>query len=333
MKYNHNLEKYNYMFYYLKYNNFMFKKIKRFFSIFFAGMFMSVSDTVPGFSGGIALTIIGKLKEVWGKFNEIMNPKKKGDRKRAIWFYVIFALGSTAGVFGFSQVVKLLLDYIPSITFWFFISLTFGSFYIYVSYNKMTIKKETNKKIIKKKIFGVLLGFIIIMTIITITFLMRGYQDVKSMKAQKGEISGIKTFVIIYLAGFLASAAMVTPGISGALIILMFGVYGHIYAGMYADPWSHPIVLVIYIFSTILGTIFSTIFLGKLYEKFKIFMNWFFLGTIIASIIGMFWIFNPILIPDEPIKWIYICCSIALGAILTLLLWMKSSKKSIKSTN
>lgn len=287
---------------------------------------MSVSDTVPGFSGGIALTIIGKLKEVWGKFDQIKNPKKKGDRKHAIWFYIIFAIGSTAGVFGFAQIVKLLLDHIPSITFWFFISLTFGSLFIYVSYNKLTLRRSTSKKVTKRKIFGVLLGFTLIMSIIMITFFMRGYQDVKSMRSQKGEISGVKTITIIYMAGFLASAAMVTPGISGALIILMFGVYGHIYGGMYADPWAHPVVLVIYILSTIFGTVFSTIFLGKIYEKFKIFMNWFFLGTILASIVGMFWVFNPMLSPDEPIKWVYIACSVTTGIILTGLLWMRSRK-------
>ena len=304
----------------------MFKKIKRFLSIFFAGMFMSVSDTVPGFSGGIALTIVGKLKEVWGKFDEIKNPKKKGDRKRAIFFYLVFATGSTAGVFGFAQIVKLALDHIPSITFWFFISLTIGSLFIYISYNRISIKSPKKEKLSKKKIIGLLLGFGFIMAIVTITLVMRGHQDVQSMRSQKGAVSGVKTITIIYIAGFLASAAMVTPGISGALIILMFGVYGHIYGGMYAHPWDHPIVLVVYILATILGTVFSTIFLGGMYEKFKTFMNWFFLGTILASVIGMFWVFNPMLVPDEPIKWVYIACSVSLGAILTVLLWIRSRK-------
>ncbi|MCK5866775.1 MAG: DUF368 domain-containing protein [Mycoplasmataceae bacterium] len=306
----------------------MLKKVKRFFSILFAGMFMSASDTIPGFSGGIGLTIIGKLKEVWGKFDEIKNPKKKGDRKHAIWFYIIFAIGSTAGVFGFSQIVKLLLEYIPSITFWFFITLTIGSLFIYISYNKITIKRKTSKKVTKRKIFGIMFGFGFIIAIILITFLMRGYQDVESMRSQKGEVSGVKTITIIYMAGFLASAAMVTPGVSGALIILMFGVYGHIYGGMYAHPWDHPVVLTIYILSTVVGTVFSTIVLGKIYDKFKIFMNWFFLGTILASIIGMFWVFNPMLVPDEPIKWIYIVCSIIIGSVLTFLLWIRSRRIS-----
>ena len=304
----------------------MFKKFKKHLSIFFAGMFMSISDTVPGFSGGIALTIIGKLKEVWGKFDEIKNPKEKGDRKRAILFYIIFATGSTAGVFGFAQIVKLALDHIPSITFWFFISLTIGSLFIYVSYNRISLKKEKRKQMPKRKIIGLILGFGFIMAIVTITLVMRGHQDVQSMRSQKGAVSGVKTITIIYIAGFLASAAMVTPGISGALIILMFGVYGHIYGGMYAHPWDHPIVLVIYILATILGTVFSTIFLGKMYEKFKTFMNWFFLGTILASIVGMFWVFNPMLVPDQPIKWVYISCSILLGVLLTTFLWIRSRK-------
>ena len=287
---------------------------------------MSMSDTVPGFSGGIALTIVGKLKEVWGKFGEITHPKEKGDRKHAIWFYIIFASGSTLGVFGFAQIVKLALDHIPSITFWFFISLTFGSLFIYVSHNKISIKKSEMKKKPKRKVLGLLLGFAFIMGIVTITLLMRGHQDVKSMRSQKGAVAGVKTITIIYIAGFLASAAMVTPGISGALIILMFGVYGHIYGGMYAHPQDHPVVLVLYILATILGTVFSTIFLGKLYEKYKTFMNWFFLGTILASIIGMFWVFNPMLVPDEPIKWVYIGCSILVGILLTIALWFKDRR-------
>ena len=78
---------------------------------------MSISDIIPGFSGGIALTIVGKIKQVWATTDLIIKPKKKGDRLKGIIFYLFFVGGSVAGVFGFAQIIRLMLTHIPAITF------------------------------------------------------------------------------------------------------------------------------------------------------------------------------------------------------------------------
>lgn len=315
----------------------MFKRAWRYITIFFAGAFMSISDIIPGFSGGIALTITGKIKDVWGTWEKIKSPKRKGDRAKAIMFYVIFVAGSLAGTFGFAQVIKLMLNNIPTYTFWFFVVLSFSAIFIFFKFNKMKFDRKYLKigdhTIAKGSLRGTrliafLTGLIVIVALCTTTVVLRGYQTTDTLKDATGEVNSIEIYISIYIAGFLASAAMVTPGMSGALILLVFGVYGNIYKGLYAHPAEHWLVLGLYFLCTLLGTVTSIFVLDKLYKKYTKFMNYLFLGTIFGSFIGMVWIFHGILVPPSDIGYLYITISVLLAiGTASLIIWSFTQKQ------
>ena len=285
---------------------------------------MSISDIVPGFSGGIALTITGALQKVWSTQEKIVHPKEKGDRVKGILFYLVFILGSLTGVFGFSQVIKLMLEHIPTITFWFFITLSICSLFIFPTFNNVDVKDISAKHDLRKRtthskrVFGIITGFLIIMIICAITFSLRGAQTVGDLQNAKADkIDKPENYLIMYVAGFLAAAAMVTPGVSGALIILLFGVYGDIYSELYVHPFDHLVILIIYMVVGVLGTITSMTVLDKLYKKHTLFMKWMFFGTITASVVGMIWMFHQMYIPEDPIRWIFIVIAIGLAIALS----------------
>lgn len=284
---------------------------------------MSISDIVPGFSGGIALTITGALQKVWSTQDKILHPKAKGDRIKGILFYVVFILGSLTGVFGFSQVIKLMLENIPTITFWFFLTLSVCSLFIFSRFNKVNIKDmninydKRKRTTHSKRVIGFIVGFVVIISICAITFSLRGAQTVEDLKnAKADEIGKPENYLLMYAAGFLGASAMVTPGVSGALIILLFGVYGDIYSELYVHPFDHIWILIIYMLVGVLGTLTSMTVLDKLYKKHTLLMKWIFFGTIAASIIGMLWMFHQMYVPEDPIRWIYIV--IAIGAAIAL---------------
>lgn len=281
---------------------------------------MSISDIIPGFSGGIALTITGKLQDVWGTLDKIKNPKNKGDRLAGIVFYGIFLTGSLAGTFGFSQVIYLLIENIPTYTFWFFIGLTICSLMFYWKFSKMKIPQKKTFK--PSRLMAFITGMSLIIAICTTTFVLRGEQTIEMLKNASGEVNNMTIYILIYVAGFLASAAMVTPGMSGALVILAFGVYGNIYGGLYKNPGDHWLVLSLYFLCTIGGTVTSIFTLDKLYKKFTGFMNYVFLGTIVGSLIGMCWIFNSILIPSETLGPLYIVLSVLTAFTFAFLILM-----------
>lgn len=58
---------------------------------------------------------------------ENIHTQTKEDRLKGILFYLVFVSGSLVEVFGFAHVIKLLLDKLPTITFWFFITLSICS--------------------------------------------------------------------------------------------------------------------------------------------------------------------------------------------------------------
>lgn len=307
------------------------KKIWSHISIFFAGLLMSISDIIPGFSGGIALTIIGKIKKVWATTDLIIKPNKKGDRLKGIIFYLFFVCGSVAGVFGFSHIIRLMLTHIPAITFWFFLTLTLCSVLIFLKYNKIhftNLTKDKGKR--KTSWMGLALGFGIIFTIIVVTFCLRGTFTLDDLSPSPKNASDLNRWgvrILVFVAGFLGSASMVTPGVSGALIILMLGSYGYIYAELYSYPSEHVVVLLVYMLCTVLGTVTSMVGLNRLYKRFPQFMNWFFVGTIFASAIGMIWLFHTMLLPADDWRWALIAVAVVLAIALSWLIIHIFNKK------
>ena len=86
------------------------------------GMAFGVANIIPGVSGGTMLVTFGCYDKVCGAlaldFKEI---------KRNIKFLIFFAVGAVLGIVGFSNIISLLFEHFPTLTYMFFMGLIIGS--------------------------------------------------------------------------------------------------------------------------------------------------------------------------------------------------------------
>ena len=86
------------------------------------GMVFGIANIIPGVSGGTMLVTFGCYDKVCGAlaldFKEI---------KRNIKFLIFFAIGAVLGIVGFSNVISLLFERFPTMTYMLFMGLIIGS--------------------------------------------------------------------------------------------------------------------------------------------------------------------------------------------------------------
>ncbi|MBW2981802.1 DUF368 domain-containing protein [Candidatus Woesearchaeota archaeon] len=176
---------------------------------------MGICDVIPGISGGTIAFITGIYSRLINAvkgfspqlvidfFNYIFRKDKKyflEDIKRLdLGFLIILAAGIFTAIFLGSKIVIFLLENYFMYTISFFIGL------ILASSKSIYDKIETHHK--KNRLFG-LIG---LLTGISFAFLI--------------PVDIVPNLPYVFLGGFLAISAMFLPGISGAFILLILGLY------------------------------------------------------------------------------------------------------------
>ena len=170
---------------------------------------MGIADAMPGISGGTIALLVGIYEELiesisglnFSLFNEI---KKNGFR--TFWkklngnFFLVLASGIGLSLISFVKVSATLLYSYPLFVWSFFLGLIFAT--IHVIFKLIQKWKNLN--------FIFLILSIIFSIFITV---FTGYNS--------NEIS----LIYILFSGIIASSAMILPGVSGSLILVMLGVY------------------------------------------------------------------------------------------------------------
>lgn len=173
---------------------------------FFKGIVIGGSNLIPGISGGTIALILGVYDELLGSIGRLFSKDWKGQLK----FLIPIGLGMVIAVFLFASGVEWLFEYYPRPTLFTFIGLIIGVIPI--------LLKESEAKTTFKWQHFLLLVVGVILVILLNT--LQGNEEL---------IIGERSFVIygfLILAGFISGAAMILPGISGSLILLVVGAYG-----------------------------------------------------------------------------------------------------------
>ncbi|MGL5577857.1 MAG: DUF368 domain-containing protein [Fusobacteriaceae bacterium] len=182
-------------------------------SLFLKGIGIGVANIMPGVSGGtlaVVFNIYDKLVEAVGGF--FGADKKK--RMTYIKFLLPIFSGALIGILLFAKILQYLYINYPKMT-------GFGFLLLIIPSIPLIVKGE---KWNRKHIFSLLAGFIF-----TLIFIILGIKF-----GVKGENLGIeKIFTLhygikIFLAGTIAAGAMIIPGISGSLLLIMLGEYYNI---------------------------------------------------------------------------------------------------------
>jgi putative membrane protein len=237
--------------------------------LFLRGLLMGVCDLIPGISGGTMAFITGiyeRLINAVKSFNsklikDIFTGKKeelkKDVKKLDLLFLITLIIGIVVALLLGSRVIKFLLENYFAYTLSFFIGLIIASTKIIFN----NIKNHKFRNIIFG-IIGLVLGVLLSVIIPLEINPSLGY---------------------VFLGGFLAVSAMFLPGISGAFILLIIGLYKYMLDVLH-NPIEKITILVVFIIGAILGAVVISRIISFLFKKDKDKTLYFLLGLVIGSL-------------------------------------------------
>ena len=180
---------------------------------FLNGVAFGITETVPGVSGGTIAIILGFYHETIHNINHFTE-----DYRKSLRFFIPLALGIIVGLLSFASIMKYLLTNFSFPTMSFFIGLIVGI--VPHIYSKARV---SSRKIKPKTVALVILP---ILALIIMSIVLRSLKSESA--ADSAEVInniGIPFMLFILLAGIIAAAALVIPGISGSFVLLLLGLY------------------------------------------------------------------------------------------------------------
>ncbi len=187
--------------------------MRKYLLLYFKGLLMGAADIVPGVSGGTMALITGIYKELIRSIDQINLKQLRllyQEGFTAFWkgvngsFLLPLFLGITSGILFLSGAITYLLYHHPILLWSFFFGLILAS--IYVLIKQFSLKTFTHYSLL-------LLGFIIAF----------GITQLKPAGASNN-------LLYLFFSSMIAIIAMILPGISGAFIFILLGVYKEVLA-------------------------------------------------------------------------------------------------------
>ncbi len=185
------------------------RSILDYFIITLKGMAMGAADVVPGVSGGTIAFISGIYEELLDSinaFNFSILKTLKDEGVNKVWkningnFLSALLLGIAISVLSLAKVLSWLLEYHAVLLWSFFFGLVVASI-IFVGKQV----REWNFKTIAVLIIGILIAY--------------------SITQMQPAVGANPSALYLIISGALAISAMILPGISGAFILVLLGVY------------------------------------------------------------------------------------------------------------
>ena len=233
--------------------------------VFFCGIMMGIADAFPGISGGTIALLLGIYEELIGSIsnfniNLFQNFKKKGIKY--CWnkingnFLLSLISGVLLSLVSFVKIFSILIQKYPLFIWSFFLGLILATLFVI----KRNIKKWN------------ILNFILIFIFSILTILL------SIIKPSIGE--NINLFYIL-ICGIIASSAMILPGISGSLILVILGVYTLIINAL--NNFEYNIILV-FLIGCLIGIINFSKIIKWLFHNYRDYTFSIMLGLVIGSI-------------------------------------------------
>lgn len=249
-------------------------KIKNFIFNMLKGGAVGIAMIIPGVSGGTLAVLLGIYEKI---IDSISNLGKKF--KESFLFLLPVVLGALVAVIAAYFPLKLALDRVPLATVLLFAGLMVGSM------PKM-IKDGIKQGFKKINVLSLVLPLAAVIGICFIPGL--GEADLSSSMPVWG-------YFVLILIGAVASCALVIPGISGSMLLLIFGYYNAIFdtvSSLKTDFGHSLLVLFCFAAGLILG-FFSIAKLMKVFlNKFPRGTTWAINGFVIGSIPAIFITFS-----------------------------------------
>lgn len=288
------------------------------------GAVIGIAMIIPGVSGGT----LAVLMKVYDKLINAISDLRR-DFKNSVIFLLPIILGAVIGIGAMYYPLKFALKYAPFPTVMLFIGLMAGSC-------PKIFKDAVKSGFDKVHIASILIPLAVVIGICFIPGL--GEADLSVNMSAYG-------YFILILVGAVASCALVIPGVSGSMLLLIFGYYNAIFdtiSGLKTDFGHSVIVLLAFAFGLILG-FFSIAKLMKLFmKKFPKGTAWAIIGFVIGSLPAILITYNGNF-PENTFSTldaVQISVGVILGIAgiiasyaLTAVLESKTKQRDVASTN
>lgn len=188
----------------------------------YRGLIMGSVEVVPGISGGTIAVLLGIYEQLIAAISGFFSK----DWKKQIGFLIPLGIGMVTAIFAFAKVIKWLFAHYPMQTQFFFLGLVIGVIpYLYQ-------KAEGQSKFHAKQYILLVIGIVIVSAL-------------GVLNPNEGQVIrdiNSNTYILLFIAGFIGSGVMIIPGISGSMIMMLFGVYPTIIAAISNFQFSIIIV-------------------------------------------------------------------------------------------
>lgn len=231
------------------------------------GFAMGVTDLIPGVSGGTVALLLGIYRKLVDSLSGMLHLRQW---KESLLFLIPLALGIGAALLTVSGGVEWLLDQYPQPTFYFFLGLIIGILPILA-------KQIDYKNSFRTSHYGIL---VVSAILIALTVFVRA--------EGLGQVMDTLTpgnMLFLFVSGWLASTAMILPGISGSFVLLLLGAYPTF---IYALSNLQLSILIIIGAGIALGLLLTSKLISILLDKFTTATYAVIIGLVAGSVIVVF---------------------------------------------
>ena len=170
------------------------------------GVVIGIAEIIPGVSGGTLAVLLNIYDKLIGSISRLTKNLKKN-----LLFLAPLVLGMGIGIFAFSFVISFLLEHFPMAVNFFFLGLVIGII-------PMLLRRalETPFKGVSLVGFVAMFGVMVLLAVVS-----------SQSGASTGAIEQLDLLLAVRLClvGVLAAVCMILPGISGSMIMVIFGTY------------------------------------------------------------------------------------------------------------
>ena len=244
------------------------------------GIFVGAANIMPGVSGATIALIFGIYEKLVLSINDLFSFPKQ-----SLKFLVPLGVGMVVGIILFGSAIDWLLDSLPLETRLFISGLMIGS----LPQVHLVAKKGYK---IKGYHYVISAASALVISILIIL------SPTPNIYADANPSIGFLTFV--FFGGVFAAAALMIPGISGAMVFILFGLYpvvinviAQIREYLFS-PSSFELLPPIFIvaapmgFGIIVGILLCSKLIIVLLKKFHVLTYFIIIGLIIGSIVALF---------------------------------------------
>lgn len=273
------------------------------------GVAVGIANVIPGVSGGTMMAIMNIFDRTMNAISDVT--KKDNDhRMKDILFLLEVVVGAVAGILGFSLLLEWLFEAIPMPTIFWFVGLVALS---------VPVFKKTQMQGVKFHAVSLLLGAAVVAAL-TVAKVIWFPEEAPALDPVTGEEIKIANELpafsvmncgLLTVAGMVAGFAMLLPGVSGSLVLMIMGLYEFVWFNyvnnaklLFSEFGMDTVIKFIpagfFAIGVVLGVVISAKITAVAMKKNKRLTLSFLLGLVAASAVSIIFINTDKLTTDVP---------------------------------